>query len=170
MKISTFLLLVMVAVLVSCEDATNPGNNSSSGHDYDSQPNIVFLLIDDLGISSMPNYGDHPQNDTGWTYYQGAKSDSLRYYTPVLDSFGQISRVYTNMYATSLCAPSRGELITGRYPFRNGVVNPAYDSSYPADFVVNNLIPDSSAITTSSGYLDPNQIGYPQVLQQQVEQ
>lgn len=128
-------------------------------------PNIVFLLIDDLGMSSVPTYGNPSGNPNGWTATNGAGTDSIKYKTPNLFSFGQEARVYTNMYATSLCAPSRGQLITGRYPYRNGIVFPGWElGEGKADFYPNNQSDQTPIITDQDGYLDPKQVGYPDVL------
>jgi arylsulfatase A-like enzyme len=66
-----------------------------------SNPNILFVLIDDLG------YGD-----LGCT---GAELAN----TPNLDSFAKNSHVFSSAYAPSpQCSPTRGAILTGQYPAR----------------------------------------------------
>lgn len=64
-------------------------------------PNIVFILADDLG------YGDLSCNGA-------TKID-----TPVIDSLASSGMRFTNAYASSsLCSPSRYSIMTGRYSWR----------------------------------------------------
>jgi arylsulfatase A len=70
------------------------------------QPNILFILADDLG------YGD-------LSSMNGGLSD-----TPVLDHFLGESAALTQQYASSpVCNPSRASLMTGRYPHRTGSID-----------------------------------------------
>ena len=68
------------------------------------QPNIVFILADDLGAEGIGAYG-------------GARDG---YDTPVLDSLAAGGVRYENAYATPLCTPSRVQAMSGYYPFRTG--------------------------------------------------
>ncbi|MEM6883992.1 MAG: sulfatase-like hydrolase/transferase [Verrucomicrobiota bacterium] len=66
-------------------------------------PNIVFLLVDDLGWS-----------DVGY--------QSGRFHTPHIDQLASEGAVFSNAYATSpVCSPSRASIITGKYPTRLGI-------------------------------------------------
>lgn len=66
-------------------------------------PNIVFILVDDLG------YGDVGFNGSSW------------YETPALDALGRESLVFDNAYMYPTCSPSRAALFTGKQSFRTGV-------------------------------------------------
>lgn len=161
--------LASVLTLGSCtSDTKDPtGNVTPTTNDcpaVESLPNIVFLLIDDLGISSVPAYGNPSDSTTGWTSLYTTRNDSIEYLAPNIASLAEESRVYTNMYATSLCAPSRGQLITGRYPFRNGIVYPGWDlDAGPAPYDTND-VSGQAPIISALGYLDSSQVGYPAVL------
>ena len=76
-------------------------------------PNIVLILADDLG------YGD-----------LGCFNPDGPFETPNLDRMAAEGARLTDFYVpTPYCAPSRGTLLTGRYPFRHSVVrNPAPDA------------------------------------------
>jgi N-acetylgalactosamine-6-sulfatase len=78
----------------------------------DRPPNFVFIFADDLGYGDLGCYG------------------SDRNQTPRLDRMAAEGVRFTDFYvAAPLCAPSRGSLLTGRYPFRNGLPsNPAPDA------------------------------------------
>lgn len=69
--------------------------------DVDSPPNIVLMLSDDMGWADPGFHGGDA---------------SL---TPQMDRLAQQSLRLTQFYAHSVCAPTRGALMTGRYAFRN---------------------------------------------------
>ena len=76
-------------------------NTSPPSHD---RPNIVFILIDDLGWT-----------DTG---YMG----SNYYETPNIDRLAGQGMVFANAYANAAnCAPTRASLLTGQYSPRHGI-------------------------------------------------
>lgn len=73
--------------------------------------NIVLIFADDLGYGDLECFG-HPS-----------------FKTPHLNRMAAEGLKLTRLYVpTPYCAPSRGTLLTGRYPFRHGVwKNPAPD-------------------------------------------
>jgi arylsulfatase A-like enzyme len=67
-------------------------------------PNIVFILIDDMGWKDLGAYG------------------SEFYETPNLDRLATEGMTFTNAYASCpVCSPTRASCLTGRYPARVGV-------------------------------------------------
>jgi len=70
------------------------------------QPNIIFILIDDLGWRDLGCYGS--------TFYE----------TPNLDRLAAQGMLFTDAYASCpVCSPTRASVQTGRYPARVGVTN-----------------------------------------------
>jgi arylsulfatase A-like enzyme len=68
------------------------------------QPNIVFILIDDMGWRDLGCYG------------------SPFYETPGLDRLAAEGARFTDAYAAApVCSPTRASLLTGKYPTRVGV-------------------------------------------------
>jgi arylsulfatase len=61
-----------------------------------SKPNIIFILVDDMGYSDLGCYGSEVQ-------------------TPNLDQLAEQGMRFTQMYNTSKCFPSRACLLTGVY-------------------------------------------------------
>ena len=65
------------------------------------RPNLVFILADDLGYGDLSSYGRRD------------------YRTPRLDAMAREGIRFTNAYsAASVCTPTRGGFLTGRYPAR----------------------------------------------------
>lgn len=65
------------------------------------KPNVVFILIDDLGATDL--------GCTGSSFYE----------TPNLDRLAARGMTFTNAYAAcTVCSPSRASLLTGKYPAR----------------------------------------------------
>lgn len=67
------------------------------------KPNIILILADDLGYETLRS--------------NGGKS----YETPNLDKLAASGVRFTKAYAMPLCTPSRVQLMTGKYNFRNYV-------------------------------------------------
>ena len=67
-------------------------------------PNIVFLLVDDLGYGDVGAYGN--------TYHR----------TPHIDRLAAEGVRFTDAYAAAPnCSPTRGSILTGRWPARTGL-------------------------------------------------
>jgi len=70
------------------------------------KPNIITILIDDMGWRDLTCYGS--------TFYE----------TPNIDRLAEEGVLFLNAYAPSpVCSPSRASLMTGKYPAVNGVTN-----------------------------------------------
>lgn len=71
----------------------------------ESKPNIVLIFADDLGYTGLSSYGSK--------YYQ----------TPHIDKLSEGGMMFTQGYASAtVCAPSRGSLLSGQYTPRHGVL------------------------------------------------
>jgi len=77
----------------------------------DDKPNIILILADDLGYECLGCYGGES------------------YQTPVLDGLAKEGMRFDHGYALPLCTPTRLQLMTGKYNFRNwqafGVMDPS---------------------------------------------
>jgi len=73
----------------------------------DRPPNIIFILVDDLGINDLTTFG-------------GGLAGG-RVPTPNIDALAARGANFRTAYSgTGTCAPSRAMLLTGRYPTRTG--------------------------------------------------
>ncbi|MFZ9746703.1 MAG: sulfatase-like hydrolase/transferase [Opitutaceae bacterium] len=74
------------------------------------RPNLVFILADDLGRETLGTYG------------------GTSYPTPHLDGLAATGLRFDRGYVLPLCAPTRLQVMTGKYSFRNwrafGVMDP----------------------------------------------
>lgn len=65
------------------------------------QPNVVILLVDDLGWADLACYGGDLHE------------------TPHIDRFVKQSVKFTDAYAAApVCSPTRASILTGKYPAR----------------------------------------------------
>lgn len=72
----------------------------------DRKPNIVFILIDDMGWRDISCYGS--------TFYE----------TPNINRLATQGMQFSNAYAACpVCSPTRASILTGKYPARVGVTN-----------------------------------------------
>ncbi|MCK0148230.1 sulfatase [Arenibacter sp. F26102] len=70
------------------------------------QPNIVFIMADDLGWADLPIYGN------GFNE------------SPNIDQLAKEGMRFTNAYtAGAVCSPTRASIMTGQYPARNGIID-----------------------------------------------
>jgi len=68
----------------------------------DPRPNIIVILVDDMGYSDLGCMGSEIQ-------------------TPNLDRLAREGALFTQFYNCTKCTPSRGALLTGMYPHTSGV-------------------------------------------------
>ena len=93
--------IFLLSSLLACSPETDTSNNTESSA-IKSQPNIVFIYLDDLGYGDVGVYG----------------ATELK--TPNIDQLAKGGVQFTSAYASSAtCSPSRYALLTGRYPWRN---------------------------------------------------
>ena len=99
-KIFRVLILMIYTIVVIVSTSCNGNSNKS----IKSSPNLVLILVDDLGYGDLASYG-----------HQIVK-------TPNIDKLASDGVMYTQYYAPSpLCSPSRAGLLTGRTPYRTGI-------------------------------------------------
>lgn len=83
----------------------SPQKKTVANHlgDATSKPNVLLILADDLGVECLSAYG------------------GTSHRTPHLDRLAKDGMRFTRCFSNPYCSPSRGTLLTGRYPFQNGL-------------------------------------------------
>lgn len=77
------------------------------------RPNVIFLVLDDIGFSSLGCYGSEIA-------------------TPAIDTLAARGVQFTNFHATALCSPTRASLLTGRNHHAVGMAYLSHvDDGYP---------------------------------------
>ncbi len=90
-------------IISSCSKAYNTTGEVSSS----SQPNILFIIADDLGKDALSGFSE----------------GGLKPSTPNIDSFKNSGVTFTNNWVNPTCSPTRSSMITGKYGYRTGVKN-----------------------------------------------
>lgn len=75
------------------------------------QPNIIYIMSDDMGFSDIGCYGSEIK-------------------TPNLDSLAADGLRFTQFYNTGRCCPTRASLLTGLYPHQAGIGHMMNDRGY----------------------------------------
>lgn len=92
--VNHFCYAILLCGLVWCGGRSS--SDEAAGHSDNNQPNIIFILADDLGYGNLGSYGQE------------------RIQTPNLDRMSGESMRFTQHYAGStVCAPSRSSLVNG---------------------------------------------------------
>ena len=97
-KISTILAVLCVLIL-----AYGSVTAAAAGS-LTPKPNIIFILSDDVGLGDISCCGGP-------------------FKTPQIDALAKGGTRFEYCYSTPLCGPSRCQFLTGRYPFRTGLIN-----------------------------------------------
>jgi arylsulfatase A-like enzyme len=89
-------LILILALFVAC---------SVKPKEEPQKPNILFIMLDDLGKEWIGAYGGEGVN------------------TPTIDKLTSTGILFENVYSMPQCTPSRVTLLTGQYPWKHGWVN-----------------------------------------------
>ncbi len=88
-----YLVFCFLFLVLSCRKVETP-------------PNIIFVLVDDLGWADVGFMGS--------TFYD----------TPNIDQLASNGIVYNQAYAAAaVCSPTRASILTGKYPTRTGITD-----------------------------------------------
>ena len=89
----------------------------SAAHAAERPPNLVVILADDLGVEGVGAYG------------------GLSYKTPNIDALAKGGMQFSHCFSNPYCSPSRAQLLTGRYPFRNGMTRVIFEPEHHREFL-----------------------------------
>lgn len=112
----------------TCALALAGCNSSSTVASGDTaQPNILFVIMDDVGIDQMKSFG-----------YGGETPPSM----PNIDAVAAAGIRFRNTWSMPECSPARAAFFAGRYPFRTHI----YQAIGPNDLATAQLSPYETAI------------------------
>lgn len=104
---------VILFITINCKKSVN---NSFAGENEtlkENCPNIILVFSDDLGYNDLGCFG----------------ATDIK--TPAIDKLASDGIRLTDFYVTSpTCTPSRGSLLTGKYPARTGLMNAFFPESF----------------------------------------
>lgn len=104
------LFTVIALAALGCGCANAPQKTSSA--QAKSKPNIIVILVDDMGFSDLGCFGSEIP-------------------TPNLDALAKDGLRFTQFYNTSRCCPSRAAILTGLYSHEAGVGRMGEDAHLP---------------------------------------
>ncbi len=99
-NISYLMLIVLGVQLISCKGKNDSAKDTQVLAKVErlSQPNIIYILADDLGYGDLSCYGQ------------------TKFVTPNIDKLAAAGMLFTQHYSGStVCAPSRSSLMTGMH-------------------------------------------------------
>ncbi len=94
------------------------------------KPNIVLIMVDDFGYECI--------RANGGTSYE----------TPFIDSLANTGMRFTHCYSMPLCTPSRVQIMTGKYNFRNYT---EFGALKPGEYTFGNLFQQNGYKTCVAG-------------------
>jgi arylsulfatase len=80
--------------------------SAGASHAADKKPNIVVIMVDDVGIWNIS------------AYHRGMMGGR----TPNIDRIAKEGALFTDYYAQQSCTAGRASFITGQHPFRTGLL------------------------------------------------
>lgn len=99
------VLNILYIILVICITFACKSKNKIE-EEIPPEPNVVFILVDDLGIKDL--------SFSGSTYYE----------TQNIDQLANKGIIFTQGYANSaVCSPSRASIFTGKFTARHGITD-----------------------------------------------
>ena len=106
-KLKTFDVPILNEAALDCRlFVSTAGHSILLAQKNDRPPNIVFILIDDMGWKDLGCMGSQ--------YYQ----------TPHIDALAKEGVLFEQAYACApVCSPSRGAILSGKFPGRTAFTN-----------------------------------------------
>ena len=88
----------------------------SVSSDASGAPNIVFVMLDDVGFADVGDYAKHALPNHG--------GDISSIPTPMFDELARDGVRLTQYYSQPTCTPTRASFLTGRYAINHGLSFP----------------------------------------------
>ena len=126
--------LLCIAFLIALLPVANAAGNAPRSASQPAQPNIVFILLDDMGYDSF--YDE-------------------KIIKPNIDRLQRDGLTFSHFYTSPYCSPTRASLLTGqfavRHNFRRNAIKSAFNGINPDTQTVADLLKDAGYVTTHIG-------------------
>src|SRR5690606_26213148 len=99
------LAALCLLALTGCKFGSSSSSGSGNHESPQLPPNILFIVIDDVGVDQFASFG-----------YGGAQPAQ----TTSIDAIAQAGVRFRNTRSMPTCSPTRSTFFEGRYPFRSG--------------------------------------------------
>lgn len=100
-------------LLAACSGGDSGDETAPPAPPQAAKPNILFIVIDDLGVDQLTAYG-----------YGGAAPAR----TPNLNAIAKAGLLFRSAWAMPTCTPTRASFFTGRYPSSTNILNAVVSS------------------------------------------
>ncbi len=122
-------------------DAVPTGNKDYSDNPVSNDgPNIIFILLDDLGYGDLGNF------------WQNQLTGDKKMATPMLDKMANEGCMMTNHYCPApVCAPSRASFLQGLHQGHANVRNNQFDKPLADDLTIANVLQSAGYRTMHIG-------------------
>lgn len=128
----TILILLATSLLAMPLYAGISANNP--------QPNIIFILVDDLGWGDLG------------VFYQNAREDSRKHATPYLDQFATDGMQLRQHYCPApVCAPSRASFLSGRHQGHEPIRDNQFDKALAPSHSIGTVMKEAGYRTVLVG-------------------
>ncbi len=98
------------------------------------KPNIILIMVDDLGMECVEAYG------------------GLSYKTPNIDQLARQGMRFKYCFSTPYCSPSRAQILTGRYPLHTGITRVIFEPKRHREFLDPNKETSFANLLKEAGY------------------
>ena len=101
------ILFFGLLFIISCgkDSLEQDGVDGDNGEVIHSEPNILLIIADDMGIDSSPGYAE------------GSVKPNMPNYTSLMNS----GLKFNNVWSAPTCTPTRATLLSGKYGIKSGV-------------------------------------------------
>jgi Sulfatase len=109
---SRVAIALLLATSLAWAQNDNDNTTSPDSHNRGKRPNILFIIMDDVGIDQLSAFG-----------YGGLDAPK----TPNINAIAHAGVRFRNVWAMPECSPSRAVFFEGRYPLRTNVFGALLD-------------------------------------------
>ena len=106
------LLVISSLLIFGCKSGDDTANETCIGNPgvgESTTPNMLLIILDDVGIDAFPGY------DIG----------DVKPTTPNMDQLAASGITFDNVWVNPVCSPTRATIITGKYGYHTNVLNPS---------------------------------------------